>query len=62
MNMTGFGPDTIDPGGAMLQNTRHAADPESHGKFEIDGFFGFDGRLVGRNIFLEGTMFRDSEA
>ena len=60
MNMTGFGPDTIDPGGAMLQNTRHAAAADSRGKFEIYGFFGFDGRLVGRNIFLEGTMFRDS--
>jgi len=60
INMAGFGPDTIDPGGAMLQNTRHATASDSRGKFEIYGFFGFDGRLVGRNIFLEGTMFRDS--
>jgi len=60
MNMTGFGPDTIEPGGAMLQNTRNAADPDGRGKFEIYGFVGFDGRLVARNIFLDGTMFRDS--
>jgi hypothetical protein len=59
-NMTGFGPDTIEPGGAMLQNTRDAADPGSRKKFEVYGFVGFDGRLVGRNIFLDGTMFRDS--
>ncbi len=60
MNMTGFGPDTIEPGGAMLQNTHNAADPDSRKKLEVYGFVGFDGRLVARNIFLDGTVFRDS--
>jgi hypothetical protein len=60
LNMTGFGPDSIEPGGATLQNTRNAADPDSRTKFEFYGFAGFDGRLVGRNIFLDGTLFRDS--
>jgi hypothetical protein len=60
LNMTGFGPDSIEPGGAMLQNTRNAADPDSRGKFEFYAFAGFDGRLVARNIFLDGTLFRDS--
>ncbi len=60
MNMTGFGPDTIDPGGAMLQGTRNASDPDRRGKYEFYTFLGFDGRLVGRNIFLDGTLFRDS--
>jgi lipid A 3-O-deacylase len=60
INMSGFGPDSIEPGGAMLQNTRDTADPESRRRFEAYGFFGFDGRLVGRNIFLDGTVFRDS--
>lgn len=60
MNMTGFGPDSIEPGGAMLQNTRNAADPDSRRNFEFYGFVGYDGRLVARNVFLDGTMFRDS--
>jgi hypothetical protein len=58
--MTGFGPDSIEPGGAMLQNTRNAADRDSRGKFELYGFVGFDARLVGYNVFLEGPWFRDS--
>ena len=60
INMSGFGPDSIEPGGAMLQNTRDTADPESRRRFEAYGFFGFDGRLIARNIFLDGTIFRDS--
>ncbi len=60
MNMTGFGPDSIEPGGAMLQNTRHAADADSRGKFELYGFVGFDARLVARNIFLDGPLFSNS--
>jgi lipid A 3-O-deacylase len=58
-NMTGFGTDTIEPGGAMLQRTRQS-DPQSR-----DGdrgwyvFVGLDSRLVARNIFLDGNSFRD---
>lgn len=58
-NMSGFGPDTIEPGGAMLQRTRlsdrHAAD----GRREWYVFAGVDARAVGRNIFLDGNTFRD---
>jgi len=60
LNMTGFGPDTIEPGGAMLQNTRDASDPDNRRRFELYAFAGVDGRLVARNIFLDGTLFRDS--
>lgn len=58
-NMSGFGADTVEPGGAMLQGTRgddaanHAAD------FEWFWFAGFDLRFVARNIFLDGAAFRD---
>ncbi len=66
-NMSGFGPDTIEPGGAMLQRTRRSdsqsqskgSDPKS---YEWYVFAGIDGRLVGRNIFLDGNTFRDSAA
>ena len=59
-NMSGFGPDTIEPGGAMLQRTR-ASDDQSKGRNpEWYVFAGFDSRLVGRNIFLDGNTFRDS--
>lgn len=60
VNMTGFGPDSIEPGGAMLQNTRNAEELEKRKKPEWYGFVGFDARLVARNIFLDGTLFRDS--
>ncbi|HTD90356.1 MAG TPA: lipid A deacylase LpxR family protein, partial [Burkholderiales bacterium] len=59
-NMSDFGPDTIEPGGAMLQRTRmndsqsRSTDPEWY------VFAGFDGRLVAHNIFLDGNTFRDS--
>lgn len=59
-HMTGFGPDSIEPGGAMLQNTRHEYDQAVRAPFEWYGFVGADYRLVARNIFLDGTMFRDS--
>lgn len=59
-NMSGFGPDTIEPGGAMLQRTRQS-DSQSQGNApEWYIFAGFDSRLVGRNIFLDGNTFRDS--
>jgi len=49
-NMTGFGPDTIEPGGAMLQRPR----------YEWYGFVGADVRYVAHNIFLDGTVFHES--
>ena len=57
-NMTGFGPDSIEPGGAMLQNTRRAYEGVGRTSFEWYGFVGADLRYVARNIFLDGTVFR----
>lgn len=58
-NMTGFGPDTIEPGGAMLQNMRREIEPTGRGELEWYLFAGLDHRLVAYNIFLDGTVFRD---
>jgi hypothetical protein len=59
-HMTGFGPDTIEPGGAMLQNMRRDIEPgRAHG-IEWYVFAGLDHRLIAHNIFLDGTVFRDS--
>ncbi len=58
--LSGFGPDTIEPGGAMLQNVRRDVEGVSGGGTEWYVFAGFDQRLVARNIFLDGTVFRDS--
>ena len=58
-NMSGFGPDTIEPGGAMLQRTRQHDAPSARAP-EWYVFAGVDGRLVARNIFLDGNSFRDS--
>ena len=60
-NLSGYGPDTIEPGGAMLQATRAAGEAPRHGR-EWYVFAGLDQRLVARNIFLDGTAFRDSPA
>lgn len=58
-HMTGFGPDTIEPGGAMLQNMRRDIESgRAHG-LEWYLFAGLDHRLVAHNIFLDGTVFRD---
>ena len=57
-NMTGFGPDGIEPGGAMLQNTRREHEGAGRAPFEWYGFAGADLRYVARNIFLDGTVFR----
>lgn len=59
--MTGFGPDTIEPGGAMLHSTR------AQGMAEYTGnswyvFASMDHRLVAHNIFLDGPVFRDGPA
>jgi hypothetical protein len=59
-NMTGFGPDTIEPGGAMLQNMRRDIEPGRSHELEWYVFAGLDHRLVAHNIFLDGTVFRDS--
>lgn len=59
-NMSGFGPDTIEPGGAMLQRTRLTDDQSKNGGREWYVFTGFDTRAIARNIFLDGNTFRDS--
>jgi hypothetical protein len=63
-NMTGFGPDVVDPGGAMLHSARRQSQEERPraSSREWYGFAGFDARLVAHNIFLDGTVFRDSPA
>jgi lipid A 3-O-deacylase len=58
-NMTGFGPDGIEPGGAMLKNTRQEYESGARDSYEWFVFAGFDARLVGHNIFLDGSLFRD---
>lgn len=58
-NMTGFGADGIEPGGAMLKNTRRQHDEGRRQPWEWFGFAGVDGRLIGHNIFLDGSLFRD---
>jgi len=57
-NMTGFGPDGIEPGGAMLQNARREHEGAGRAPYEWYGFAGADLRYVARNIFLDGTVFR----
>lgn len=59
-NMTGFGPDTIEPGGAMLQNTHREDEGAGRADFEWYSFAGADFRMVGYNIFLDGTLFSSS--
>lgn len=56
--LTGYGPDTIEPGGAMLHGTR-AQGAKGHQGTSWGVFAGFDHRLVGYNIFLDGPVFRD---
>ena len=58
-HMTGFGPDTIEPGGAMLQNMRRDIESGRTHKFEWYVFAGLDHRLIAHNIFLDGTVFRN---
>jgi len=57
-NMTGFGPDGIEPGGAMLKNTRRQQDEGRRQPWEWFAFAGVDGRVVAHNIFLDGSLFR----
>jgi lipid A 3-O-deacylase len=58
-NMTGFGPDSIEPGGAMLKNARRQQDEGRYQSWEWFAFAGVDGRLVAHNIFVDGSLFRD---
>ncbi len=58
-NMTGFGPDGIEPGGAMLKNTRRQQDAGRSQPYEWFVFAGADGRLMGHNTSLDGSLFRD---
>jgi hypothetical protein len=59
-NMTGFGPDTIEPGGAMLQATRVQSGEGGKSGIEWYVFAGVDVRAVAYNIFLDGPWFRES--
>lgn len=59
-NMSGFGPDTIEPGGAMLQRVR-LQDPQSKDpRRDWYVFAGADLRAVGYNVFLDGNLLRSS--
>jgi lipid A 3-O-deacylase len=57
-NMSGFGPDTIEPGGAMLQRVRLQDAHSQDDRREWYVFAGADARAVAYNVFLDGTMFR----
>jgi hypothetical protein len=59
-NLSGFGPDRIEPSGALLQNTRLSVQPGGRPPWEYYAFAGADLRYVAHNIFLDGTVFRDS--
>lgn len=50
-HLSGFGVDTIEPGGVLLQNGRRRGGDEWY------GFVGVDHRLVAYNIFLDGDVF-----
>ncbi|MHB9116670.1 MAG: lipid A deacylase LpxR family protein [Burkholderiales bacterium] len=58
-NIGGFGVDTIEPGGVILQNT-HSSEEHRKNRSEWFVFLGVDHRLVAHNIFLDGTVFHDS--
>lgn len=55
--LTGFGPDTIEPGGAMLHGTRAVGAHDFTG-VAWSVFAGVDHRYVAHNIFLDGPVFR----
>ena len=59
-NMSGFGPDTIEPGGSILQNTRREYEQGARADSEWYGFVGADVPYVAHNVFLDGSLFRDS--
>lgn len=55
--LSGFGVDTIEPGGAILQSTRTAHLNGARGDCEAYAFAGVDQRLVLYNSFLDGPVF-----
>lgn len=55
-HMGGFGPDTIEPGGALLQNYRR----QNGSADEWFAFVGVDHRWVAFNQFLDGNLFGGS--
>ena len=55
-NMSGFGADTIEPGGAMLRDTRRAT-AGARDDFEWAVLAGVDQRLIAYNTFLDGPVF-----
>lgn len=57
--LSGFGVDTIEPGGAILQSTRTRQLREARSRFEAYAFAGVDQRLVLYNTFLDGPVFHD---
>lgn len=59
--LNGYGPDTIEPGGAMLHGTR-AQGAKDYSGTSWSLFAGVDHRLVAHNIFLDGPVFRDGPA
>jgi len=56
--LTGFGPDTIEPGGAMLHGTR-AVGASNFAGISWSVFAAIDHRYIAHNIFLDGPVFRD---
>lgn len=60
VNMSGFGPDTIEPGGAMLQRVRLKDAHSQDDRREWYVFAGVDARAVAYNVFLDGNLFRES--
>lgn len=60
-HLSGFGPDTIEPGGAMLHSTR-AVGAKRYAGLAWSLYAGVDHRLVAHNIFLDGSLFRDGPA
>lgn len=59
--LNGYGPDTIEPGGAMLHGTR-AQGAKDYAGISWSVYAGVDHRLVAHNIFLDGSVFRDGPA
>ena len=57
-NLSGFGPDSVEAGGAMLQGI-HKKNP-GRPRCEYYLFAGFDARAVAYNVFLDGNFFRAS--
>ncbi len=57
-NLSGFGPDSVEAGGAMLQSTHQKIQDRPGCEYYL--FVGFDVRAVGYNAFLDGNFFRSS--